>query len=326
MGSRLMRVCIMVEGQEGVTWSEWMTLAMACEKLGFDGLFRSDHYQSLKGGAPRDALDAWMTIAALAARTKRIRLGTLVSPVTFRHPAVLAKSVAAADHISGGRVEVGLGAGWFEREHRAFGFPFPASGERLEMLGEQMEIVHRLLDRSEGRVTFRGAHYQLDSCEALPAPLHDPHLPLILGGDAGPRSSRLAVRWADEYNVLFCGPTRCREVRVRLDEECMRAGRDPSTLPLSLMTGTVVGTDDAEVRAQVARMMVSESESGSPASYVEHLRDRGWIVGRVDQVLEQMAMLATAGISRVMLQMVAHDDLESLELLGREVVTGVATL
>ncbi|MDA8037802.1 MAG: TIGR03560 family F420-dependent LLM class oxidoreductase [Actinomycetota bacterium] len=321
-----MRVCLMVEGQEGVTWPEWLALASACEELGFDGLFRSDHYESLHGGVAQGALDAWTTIAALAARTERIRLGTLVSPVTFRHPAVLAKSVAAVDHVSGGRVEVGLGAGWYEREHRAFGLSFPARGERLEMLGEQVEIVHRLLDPAEQAVTFRGKHYRLEDCEALPAPLQRPHPPLILGGEAGARSSRLAVRWADEYNVFFCSPARCREARLRLDEECAKAGRDPSTLPLSLMTGIVVCADAAALSLRLKRIMDLRGGSGSPGSGIEHLLGRGWIVGRVEQVLEQMAVLAAAGISRVMLQLLDHGDRESLELLGREVVTGAATL
>src|SRR5919204_185225 len=198
-----MDVCLMIEGQEGVTWDRWTALARACEELGFTGLFRSDHYLAFDHPNERGALDAWTTLAALASITQRIRLGTLVSPVTFRHPAQVAKSLVTVDHASGGRAELGMGAGWFEREHRAYGFPFPPTGERMGVLAEQVEIVHRLWSKDEGPVTFEGRHYSLDACPGLPKPVQDPHPPLILGGGAGPRGASLAARWADEYNVNF---------------------------------------------------------------------------------------------------------------------------
>src|ERR687896_2191291 len=151
-----MRVCLMIEGQEDVTWEQWLALAGACEEHGLEALFRSDHYESVMGMRERGSLDAWTTLAALAARTSRVRLGTLVSPATFRHPSVLAKSVVTVDHASGGRAELGMGAGWFEREHEAFGFPFAPDRERVDVLAEQIEIVHRLWDRHEDEVTFEG--------------------------------------------------------------------------------------------------------------------------------------------------------------------------
>ena len=204
-----MEVCLMIEGQEGVTWEQWLALARACETLGFDGLFRSDHYLSFDRPRERGTLDAWATLAALAAVTERIRLGTMVSPATFRHPSVLAKSVMTADHVSGGRVELGMGAGWFEREHQAFGFPFPAAGERFDVLAEQVEIVHRLWERDEERGDVRG--------RALPARRG----PGAAEGRAGPASAadprrgrpglarrRLAARWADEYDVRLRRPGR----------------------------------------------------------------------------------------------------------------------
>src|SRR5438093_13761240 len=154
----------MIEGQEGVTWEQWLALAGACEKHGVGTLFRSDHYVSFSAPDRAGSLDAWTTIAALAARTETLRLGTLVSPATFRHPSVLAKSVVTADHVSGGRVELGMGAGWHDGEHRAFGFPFPAPSERVSMLAEQIEVVHRLWDRDEDRVTFEGSYYQVRDC------------------------------------------------------------------------------------------------------------------------------------------------------------------
>src|SRR5437870_3540113 len=182
---RDMRVCLMVEGQESVTWEQWLALAEACERHGFDALFRSDHYVSFGHPTEWGSLDAWATLAALSTATERIRLGTMVSPVTFRHPSELAKVVVTADHVSGGRVELGMGAGWFEGEHRAYGFAFPSTAERYAILGEQVEIVHRLWDRDEEEVTLKGSHYQLEGCHALPKPVQDPHPPLILAGDAG---------------------------------------------------------------------------------------------------------------------------------------------
>jgi F420-dependent oxidoreductase-like protein len=190
-----MRVCLFIEGQENVTWEQWVALARACEEHGFEALFRSDHYLSFGHPSEWGTLDAWATIAALASQTERIHLGTLVSPVTFRHPSALSKSVVTADHASGGRVELAMGTGWNEPEHRAYGFPFPPFAERFEMLEEQVEIVHRLWDRDE--VTFAGKHYKLEGVHALPKPFQDPHPNLIIGGEANRRSAALAARWAD---------------------------------------------------------------------------------------------------------------------------------
>src|SRR5262245_48737156 len=222
-----MQICLMIEGQEDVTWEQWISLALACEEHGFDGLFRSDHYLSFGHPTEYGSLDAWSTLAALASRTDRIRLGTLVSPGTFRHPSVLAKSATTVDHASGGRVELGMGAGWFEAEHVAYGFPFLTPQERMSILEEQVEIVHRLWNPDQEAVTFRGRHYQLEDCHALPRPLQEPHPPLLIGGDAGPRSSRLAARWADEYNTTGASPEECRNRRDRVSAACEAIGREP---------------------------------------------------------------------------------------------------
>jgi F420-dependent oxidoreductase-like protein len=315
----------MIEGQEGVAWEHWVDLARACEDHGLQGLFRSDHYLSFDDPRERGALDAWTTLAALAAVTERIRLGTMVSPVTFRHPSVLAKSVATADHVSGGRVELGIGAGWFEREHRAFGFAFPSDAERIEILSEQVEIVHRLWDRSEDEVSFAGAHYRLEACPSLPKPVQDPHPPLILGGGAGPRAAALAARWADEYNITSSSPGDAAAARGRLSQACEAIGRDPETLRLSLMTGTVVGRDRPELEARAAALMAREGGSGDPAEAIERWSADGF-AGTVDQVLERLARYAEAGVRRVMLQHLVHEDLEMVELIGTELVPGAAEL
>jgi F420-dependent oxidoreductase-like protein len=320
-----MDVCLMIEGQENVTWEQWVALALACEEHGFEALFRSDHYVSF--GHPNEwgSLDAWTTLSALAARTERIRLGTLVSPVTFRHPSQLAKSVVTADHVSAGRAELGMGAGWFEGEHRAYGFPFPSAAERYEVLAEQVEIVHRLWDRDEPEVTFHGKHYELEGCHSLPKPLQDPHPPLILGGGAGPRASRLAARWADEYNMNFVTPEECRAGRERLDAACEGIGRDPSDLRLSLMTNTLVGADRADLEERASWLMAKRGESGDPAAYVNSLGPER-LIGTIEQVLERLKEYANAGVRRVMLQHLLHEDLEVLALIGHDLIPEAAGL
>src|SRR6266702_1076469 len=252
-----MRMCLMIEGQENVTWDQWVAIADAAERAGFDALFRSDHYLSLSGRDRDDGgtLDAWTTLAALSGRTSRIHLGTLVTPVTFRHPSVLAKSVVTVDHASGGRVELGMGAAWHEGEHRAYGFAFPPPADRFSMLEEQVEIVHRLWSRDEETVTFSGHFYQLDECRSLPKPVQRPHPRLLLGGHAGPRAVRLAARWADEYNTNHQTPDELRAMRGRLDRACEEAGRDPATLPLSQMAGLAVGATQDEARTRAAALV-----------------------------------------------------------------------
>ncbi len=320
-----MEICVMIEGQEGVTWQQWVDIARVCEARGFQGLFRSDHYVSFDRPGERGTLDAWVTLAGLAAVTERIRLGTMVSPVTFRHPSVLAKSVATVDHISGGRVELGMGAGWFEREHDAFGFAFPPNGERMDVLAEQVEIVHRLWDRSEDAVTFEGAHYRLDAVRSLPFPMQEPHPPLILGGGARPRAAALAARWADEYDVVSVGPDDARGARTRLSEACESGGRDPRSLRMSLMTGVVVAGDRSQLERRMTAVMEREGESGDVRDALERWRAEG-IAGTVDEALQRLAEYSEAGVDRILMQHLVHEDLEMLELIGEEIVPAAVDL
>ena len=289
------RVCLMIEGQEGVTWEQWRALATTAEAAGFDALFRSDHYMSLDGGARHGSLDAWATINALAAVTTTLRLGTLVSPATFRHPSVLAREVVTADHVSGGRVELGLGAGWHEGEHRAFGFPFDTVKDRFDRLTEQLEIVHR--SWTEGPFDFEGRFYRLEQADPLPKPVQDPHPPLIAGGSAKPRGVALAARWADEYNTVYATVEECRERRERVAAACAEAGRDP--IRFSLMTSFAI--------------------NGDPGGH-----HPAWIVGTLDQMAAQLRALEEAGVERVMLQHLQHHDLDAVELIGRELIPAVS--
>src|SRR5436190_6468837 len=227
----------MIEGQEGVTWDDWVALASACEEHGVEALFRSDHYVS-GFDETRTVLDAWATIAGLAARTTRLELGTLVSPVTFRHPAVLARAAATADEISNGRITLGMGAGWMKREHEAYGLDFGTAGERVAHLAEQVEIVHRLF--REEHVDFEGTHYRLQDAPGL----RRPELRILVGGSAKPGTTGPAVRFADEYNALFGTLDEVRQRKQALDEACERAGRDPATLRYSLMAPCVVARDE----------------------------------------------------------------------------------
>jgi alkanesulfonate monooxygenase SsuD/methylene tetrahydromethanopterin reductase-like flavin-dependent oxidoreductase (luciferase family) len=304
-----MRVALMIEGQEGVSWDQWVALAEACEEHGIDSLFRSDHYLSQGDHGRRDALDAWTTLAGLAVRTTRLRLGTLVSPVTFRPAAVLAKSAVTVDHISGGRVEVGIGAGWMEAEHRAYGFPFPETKERLRLLTEQLETV--LSHWGDGA--------------ALPKPLQKPHPPLIVGGTGGRGTTEPAARFADEYNTFLADPEECSRRRRRLDAACERVGRDPATMRFSLMTGCLVASDERELRERARRLLERRGEpDGDADALIARYRERG-VAGTPDEVAGRLRELEEAGrVERVMLQHLLHDDLEMVALIAREVAPKLA--
>jgi F420-dependent oxidoreductase-like protein len=315
-----MDLCLMIEGQEGVSWEDWLALARACEAHGVPGLFRSDHYLNLGGQPDRGSLDAWATLSALAAVTSSLRLGTLVSPATFRHPSELAKVVATVDWVSGGRVELGLGAGWHEPEHRAYGFEFPPVRERMDRLEEQLEIVHR--SWTEGPFSFSGRHYSLSGLDAQPRPVQSPHPPLIVGGSGRRRGVALAARWADEYNTPFASLSELGGIRARLDEACAAVDRPP--IPLSLMTGFLCGLDAGELGEKAAALAFAQGESARDIDAWLAAPPAGWIVGTVDECAEQLRALRELGLSRVMLQHLLHTDLETVELIGRKLAPAVA--
>jgi alkanesulfonate monooxygenase SsuD/methylene tetrahydromethanopterin reductase-like flavin-dependent oxidoreductase (luciferase family) len=310
------RICLMIEGQEGVTWNQWLALAETCDHAGLDGLFRSDHYTGFLSG--QGSLDAWATLAALAAVTERIQLGTLVSPATFRHPSVLARNAITVDHISRGRVAVGLGAGWHEGEHVENGFEFNDVSWRLERFREQLEIVHRQLHEDEP-FDFEGRQYTLRGSHPLPRPVQQ-RLPIIVGGAAKRGTAEPAARFADEFNTTSASVEDCRERRQRLDQACERVGREPATLPLSLMALCVVGADAGDFQRRTRRL---SARLGRPAEQLPWWPDQA-LVGTVDQVADRLREYEDAGVTRVMLQHLVHDDLEMVELLGREVAPAVA--
>jgi F420-dependent oxidoreductase-like protein len=311
-----------VEGQEGVSWPQWVEIARVAEEHGFAALYRSDHYLSEHPGTDRDSLDAWGTICGLSALTSRIRLGTLVSPVTFRHPSVLAKLAVTADHISRGRVDVGIGAGWYAEEHTAYGFEMPDLRVRLEMLEEQVEILAK--SWAEGPFTFRGRHYRLENNDAKPKPTGS-RLRLIVGGGGGRRSLDLAAQWADEYNIAACAPEQINEHRQAMTEACLRWGRDPTTLELSILVGVLCGQDQSELedRAVRVRGFLGHAPSSTSAASLDEL-PRDWIVGTPAEVSRRLSGFVALGVKRIMLGPPLHDDLEMVSLIGREVLPAVA--
>ena len=300
----------MIEGQEGVTWPQWRALAAACEEHGIPSLFRSDHYQNLDGRHPeRGSLDAWGTIIALSALTTELRLGTMVTPTSFRHPSVLAKLVVTADHVSDGRIDIGLGAGWHQREHDAYGFPFLAAAERVDVLEEQLQILMGHWGQDE--FSFTGEHYALVGLNAQPKPVQRPRPPLIMGGNAGPRSAALAARFADEYNTPFPSLEHIQRRKAAIDQACERAGREP--IPFSIMAGAILGADTGEVEQRARR--VAEATGQDPGAL---LRDPppGWIVGTLEQAAEQLAPIREAGVSRVMCNQYVEPEVEQVARIG----------
>jgi alkanesulfonate monooxygenase SsuD/methylene tetrahydromethanopterin reductase-like flavin-dependent oxidoreductase (luciferase family) len=283
----MMRICLMLEGQEGIEWEQWLALATAAEAAGLDGLFRSDHYRSIGRGDPAGSLDAWTTLAGIAARTERLRLGTMVSPVTFRPASVLAKSVTTVDHISNGRVELGIGAGWFEAEHETYGFPFRTSRERLDELDRQLAEITR---------------QWIEAPDVWPKPVQQPRPPIIVGGRAKPRTVRAAVRFADEYNTAFPSVAEAEERRRILDDAAREAGREP--LRFSMMIGCLVGRDQGEVDARLAHYREVVGPEPPP------------ITGTVEQVVEQLRAYEAVGVERAMLQHLVHEDVDMVTILG----------
>ena len=313
---------LMLEGQEGVTWPQWLAIARTCERLGFDALLTSDHYLSVVTTEEPGSNDAWTLLGALAASTERLRLGTMVSPVTFRLPAVLAKAATTVDRISGGRVELGMGAGWWDQEHRTHGIPFPATPERFEMLEEQLEIVHGLW--SEDVFSFEGRYYALEECRFLPKPVQRPHPPIVLGGKGGPRLARLVARWADGFNRVGGTPDELRASIERVSDAVDRADRDVASVTMSFMTWVFVGRTDAEWRDRADRARRMDPTAGSLEEYLDDISS-DCIVGTVDQAIERMNEYAAAGVQRFVLNHELFDDLDQIELLAEEIIPKVGT-
>ena len=305
-----MRLRVFTEPQQGATYDDLLAAARTAEECGFDAFFRSDHYLAMGGadGLPGPT-DAWVTLAGLARETSRIRLGTLVSSATFRLPGPFAVAVAQVDAMSGGRVEVGLGTGWYEAEHAAYGIPFPQLRERFERLEEQLEVVTGLWTTPPGeRFDFRGRHYALTDSPALPKPAQRPHPPVIVGGRGARRTPRLAARFAAEYNLPFHRLEPTREQFARVRAACEAAGRDPATLALSAALVLCCGADEADLARRAAAV----------GREVDELRANG-AAGTPAEVAEKLRAYAAAGADAAYLQVLDLSDLDHLRLVAAEV-------
>jgi F420-dependent oxidoreductase-like protein len=310
------RYALMIEAQQGLSYADQLAIARRAERAGFEAMFRSDHYESFPGPAGRPTTDAWTVLAGLARETETIRLGVLVSPVTFRHPGVLAKVVATVDEMSGGRIEVGFGAGWNDDEHRRHGFAFPPIAERADMLEEQLAIVRGLWEEPDGW-SFDGAHYRIEDSIFHPKPV--PRPPIIVGGWGSPRSLRIGARFADEFNVSSGDPAKVAGRLAILDEACRAIGRDPATIRRSAMVGTMIGRDEAEL-ADRRRALMAELTPDEQAEDWFSAREGRWIFGTPDRARAKVAEYAAAGVERIMFQDFLPHDLEMIDLLGAELV------
>jgi F420-dependent oxidoreductase-like protein len=306
-----MELCIFTEPQQGASYDDQLAQAQATERLGFDGWFRSDHFLAMGDTDPLPGpTDAWTTLAGLARETRRIRLGTLVSSATFRHPSILAIQVAQVDAMSGGRAELGLGTGWFAQEHEAYGIPFPT--KRFDLLEEQLEIVTGLWSTPSGEpFDFAGRHYTLDGAPALPKPLQE-RVPIIIGGAGPRRTPELAARFATEFNLGFRSEDTIAAVFDGVRRACDQAGRDPATLRRSVALPTVVATDEVDYRRRLAAI------GADPDTFAEVN-----IAGSPDAAVEKLLRLRELGAERVYLQLVDLRDLDHLELIAAEVAPHV---
>jgi F420-dependent oxidoreductase-like protein len=305
----------MVEPQQGASYDDQLRVAKHAEKLGYGAFIRSDHFLRMGGGDPGPGpTDSWVTLAGLARETSRIRLGTLMTSATFRLPGMLAVQVAEVDAMSGGRVELGFGAGWFEAEHVAYGIPFPGVEERFDRFEEQLAVITGLWRTPEGqRFTYKGRYYQLEDCPALPRPAQRPHPPVIIGGSGPRRTPELAASYADEFNVPFASVEKAREQIERVRAACTKAGRDASSMVYSVAAALGVGEDEAQARQR------AEVNGGDFAE----LRAGAGLVGTVGEVIERLKVYEAMGASRFYLQFNDLQDLEQLDLVAERVMPEV---
>ena len=311
-----MHYALMIEPQQGLPYTQQLAVARRVEALGFETLFRSDHYDSFPGGLGRPTTDAWAVLAGLARETQTIRLGTLVSPVTFRHPGHLAKVAATVQEMSGGRVEFGLGTGWNEGEHKRFGLPFPPIAERADMLEEQLAILRGLWQEPDGW-SFEGRHWTIGGSLTRPRP--DPVPSLIVGGEGSPRSLRIAARWADEFNLTLSTPEIAVQRFAALDAAAVAIGRDPATLRRSVMIGTLVGRDAADVERRKRDLIAWVGPENDGAGWFEAHQPR-WLFGTPAEARVQAAKFIESGCDRLMLQTFTPWDLSAIDLLADVIV------
>jgi F420-dependent oxidoreductase-like protein len=319
------KIGVMLEGQEGVSWGLWRQIMARVEELGFESLWRSDHFMSLEDGN-RDAIETWTALTLTAAATTRIRFGPLVCPMTFRHPSLLARIAASVDVLSGGRLVLGLGAGWNESEHRAFGIPYPPLRQRIDLLKEGIEVILHLF--GDGPAHFEGRYYRLDGANPHPKPTQQPRIPLLIGTTGVGRMLRIVARYADEWDVPgITSPTAYRLRRERLDRYCRDLNRNPDQIRRCVSTAYLIGQDSAALRRRGAAMqlLIPSLAALDPATVPDALQTQGWIIGTPDRIVLQLRALAAEGVERVIFQHNDPTDFEALELVASEVMPAVAS-
>lgn len=301
----MIEVAIMIEGQEGLNWPRWQRIAQVVEELGFVGLYRSDHFTNSEL-PDQDSLELWISLAWLASHTKRIEFGPLVAPVSFRNPIIMARQALAVDDLSGGRLTLGLGAGWQAREHTNFGFALLDIPQRFARFEEGLAVTSQLL-RSDSPTSFDGSFYQLHDAILLPRPQRPGGPPILIGGNGPQRTLPLVARYADEWNGVYLPPAEFAARNAQLDELLAQQNRQPQAVRRSLMTGIIFGRDEAEVQHKLG-----------PRG--DNARERGMVVGTASEVVEQLGAFAAAGVQRIMLQWLDQDDIDGLTALGQQVL------
>lgn len=324
-----MRFALMIEAQQGLTYEDQLAIAHRAEAGGFEAMFRSDHYASFPGSEDQVTTDAWAVIAGLARETSTIGLGALVSPVTFRHPGNFVKLVTTVDHMSGGRIEVGVGAGWNESDHLPLGLAFPEMKERADLLEDQLALLHGLWEEPVGW-SFDGSHVVVRGGKLIPGPVQVEGRPvgtngrrrprILTGGGGTPRGYRIAAKWCDEFNLTSSSPDSARAAQAKLDEACRAIGRDPATLARSTMAGVLIGRDEAEVSRRADALLGAFGlQQSKGVEWLEARKDR-WILGTPDRARAMVRRFADAGIERVMLQDFLPLDLEHIDLMAEELI------
>ncbi|MBF8290958.1 MAG: Bac luciferase protein [Chloroflexi bacterium] len=324
-----MRFALMIEAQQSLSYADQLALVRRAEAAGFEAFFRSDHYAAFPGPSDGPTTDAWTVLAGLARETERITLGVLVSPVTFRHPGSFVKVVTTVDEMSGGRIEVGVGAGWNAHDHRPLGLSFPEIGERADLMEDQLAVLHGLWGEADGW-SYAGHQVSVEGGFLRPRPVVVPGRPLgatgqarprlIVGGEGSPRGFRIAARWADEFNLTSSPPDRAREQFAALGAACRAIGRDPATITRSAMIGTMIGRDDAEVAARRSALLGALGVADAAGSAWYEARTARWILGTPDDARAMIRRFADAGVERIMLQDFLPLDLEMVDLMADELI------
>jgi F420-dependent oxidoreductase-like protein len=314
----------MIEGQEGLTWERWRRIIETADTNGFNSVWRSDHLFSLMGSPDLDCIALWPSLNEVGYRSSRLEFGQLVSPITFRHPVHLAIDAVAADELSGGRFLLGVGAGWNENEHKAFGFPLPQLKERMDRFEEGLKVITLLL--SDEKVSFQGTYFQLDEAQSRPSPTRGSKVPIVIGGGGEKRTLRLVAEYADEWNITpatleaYAGKV---EVLLR---HCEDVGRDPETIRRSIMLGHIIGRNQDELKRRAASIqkVFNAPSDADPEELISRFRERGMLVGAPEEIVEQIQARAEQGVERIMLQTHDQTDMEALELFASDVMPHIS--